>query len=260
MPLMRPSPLFEGLTNFRDIGGFTTLDGSTMKTRVIFRSGELSQLSARDIKTLRGLKLRLVCDLRTPRERKSKPPRVPSSEGLRIANIPIRQNLDSGRRKLVGFLFGDNRELDFERYIKDYYHGLAFDHTGQVKEILTLLSDEKNLPALIHCNAGKDRTGFISALIQLLVGVPRKTVLDDYLLTNLYYKPYTKKLLEHLKWMRLFKISPDRLKLILEARSDYLDDVLAEIFYKHGTIEGYLVEGCGVDQRSISNFKQLIVE
>lgn len=140
-----------------------------MKTGVLFRSDELSRLSFSDQKTLRRLNLKLICDLRTPNERVRTLDRIPKKFEMRLVNIPIYPHRkDLSRLKFVHFLNSKSDGYDFKNLIKEYYRSFAFEHTEKINQIVTLLSDENNLPALIHCSVGKDRTGFISSLIQLL--------------------------------------------------------------------------------------------
>src|SRR5690606_32755446 len=123
---------------------------------------------------------------------------------------------------------------------KNYYHHIAFDRTTQIKEIITTLSHEEHLPALIHCTAGKDRTGYIAALIQLLVGIPYETVVEEYLMTNRFYESRMEKLIKMIKWITLFQVSPERMKLILMAQRVDLDEVHDNIIRNYGSIEAYL--------------------
>ncbi|SFJ14743.1 tyrosine-protein phosphatase [Thermoflavimicrobium dichotomicum] len=253
---------FDGLSNFRDIGGLMTHDGRTMKSGVLFRSDELSRLTSNDLEKLKQFNIKVICDLRTPKECKSKPARIPHNEGIRIVNVPIHhhETQEVSRLKLFGFLFGKSGGDDFDHFNREYYRRMAFECTAPINEIITLISEEKNLPALIHCNAGRDRTGYISALIQLLVGVPYETVLDDYLLTNRFYEQRLNKFIRYMRWMTLFQVSPDRMKHILQARREFLDEVIDEILKKYGSIEGYLIEACGIDQSCIRNLQQLLLE
>jgi protein-tyrosine phosphatase len=144
--------------------------------------------------------------------------------------------------------------------MKDYYRRIAFDHATQIGEILTLISDKKNLPALIHCTGGKDRTGFVFAIIQLLIGMPRKTVLEDYLLSNHFSKPQIARLIRYIRRMSLFQVSPDRIRPVLEARCEYLENVLDDILNTYGTIEVYLRKACGVTHQSILTLHELLLD
>ncbi|WP_028401657.1 tyrosine-protein phosphatase [Ectobacillus panaciterrae] len=252
---------FDGLYNFRDIGGGETLNGRKMKTGILFRSDELSRLSQKDLEKIKLLNIKSICDLRTPREQRSKPSRIKSEHGIQLINISIHdKSQEFTHLEFFKFLVGKSSTIDFKKIMKDLYYNMAFTSSIQINEVVTLLSEQKNLPALIHCTGGKDRTGFISAVIQLLVGVPYQTVLDDYLFSNELIAPRMKKVEKFIRWMSLFQISPDRIKPMLEVRREYLDEIYNDIMEKYGTVEDYLCQACNVQQSSLENLKHLLLE
>jgi protein-tyrosine phosphatase len=253
---------FKGTYNFRDIGGYEAQDGRTMKWGVLFRSDELSRLSSEDLIKLQRLNLRTICDLRAPKERKSKPDRVPYKTNIRIVNVPIYQKGQNANRlqRWLWLLTGKFKDFDSELFMKDFYHSMVFDHATQIGEIMTLISDKRNLPALIHCTGGKDRTGFVSAVIQLLMGVPRKTVLEDYMLSNRFIEPQIARLIRYIRRMSLFQISPDRIRPVLEARCEYIREAIDDILKTYGTIEGYLLKGCGITRKSVISLHDLLLD
>jgi protein-tyrosine phosphatase len=255
---LRILPL-EGASNFRDVGGIPAADSRILKTGLLFRSDELSQLTRADREKLGGLKLKTVVDLRTADERRSQRSRLPGENGLRTLSIPIRPGQDFTRGQLFVYILRHPGQVDFEKLIRDYYFTMAFERTAQVGEILTLLADEGNLPALIHCTAGKDRTGFLAALVQWSLGVAPETVLEDYLLTNRLLKPERKDFIRSLRWVNLLRASPAGLQPVLEARREYLQAVLDEIVHRYGNVEAYLEHGCGVDAGALRALRALLL-
>jgi protein-tyrosine phosphatase len=250
----------EGAYNFRDVGGIKIDNGSRIKPGIIYRSDELSELTRNDLITLERLNLKLVCDLRTPGEKKSKPDHLPNNK-IRTVSIPVHPHQeDYSQRKFFLSLNYNSHKLDFEKLIKEYYYCFAFERTEQIKEIITLLSDKNNLPALVHCSIGKDRTGFVSALVQLVAGASRQQVLDDYFDTNNYIGGRIKKVIRFLRIMSLFRIPAERFRPLLEVHKEYLDNVLEEIFKTNGTIEKYLSGVCHVDQSHIQNLKHILID
>lgn len=251
--------LLEKAYNFREIGGIDTGNGSRMKKGILYRSDELSQLTKNDRKIFDGLNIKTVIDLRGVQERKKKVDRIP--DDLNVLNIPIdHRNQDLKQMQFFLFLIQKSKDFDFEEYIKGHYFGTAFECTAQIKTILTLLSDEKNLPALIHCTVGKDRTGFTSALLQLLAGVPRDVVLDEYMATNKYIGVRIKQIVRMIRILSLFRASIEQIQPMLEVRPAYLNNVLDEIFRRCGSIENYLLTCCNMEQPVIDRLKELLVE
>ncbi|MFS0816287.1 tyrosine-protein phosphatase [Lysinibacillus sp. 1P01SD] len=252
---------FDGLYNFRDIGGFKTNEGRRMKKGILFRSDELSRLTQNDIEVFDQLKIKLICDLRTEQEQKSKPSKLNSENGVQVINISIQdKSQEFTHFEFFKFLVCKSNSIKFEQLMKDMYHSMAFINNSKINEIITLLSQQNNIPALIHCTGGKDCTGFISAIIQLLVGVPYKIVMEEYLFSNDLIAPKMKKIEKMIKWMSLFQLSTERVKPILEVRQEYLEDVYNEIIIQYGDIETYLCKACKIQKRSLSDLKNLLLE
>jgi protein-tyrosine phosphatase len=176
----RQVPL-EGVLNLRDIGGYETEDGRRVRRGRVYRSGLTARATDEDRVRLQELGLRRIIDLRSAQERDEEPTR-PWHEDLDLtwvevadATVPdIREEVRSGRMRgaaLVSHLVESNR--NFVRR-----------SSGQFATVLAYLREAERLPVLIHCSAGKDRTGFAVALLLRLLGVPHETVMADYLLTN----------------------------------------------------------------------------
>ncbi len=252
---------FDGLYNFRDIGGFKTNEGRVMKKGILYRSDELSKLSQNDMEVFHQLNIKIICDLRTEQEQKSKPSKIKSGQGIQVVTVSLQdKSQEFTHFEFFKFLVSKSNSINFEQLMKDMYHSMAFINSSKINEIVTLLSLQKNIPALIHCTGGKDRTGFISAIIQLLVGVPYQTVMEEYLFSNDLIEPKMKKVEKMIKWMSLFQLSSERVKPILEVRREYLDDVYNDIITQYGDIETYLCKACKIQQKSLIDFKNLLLE
>jgi protein-tyrosine phosphatase len=251
-------PRFERLVNFRDIGGAATTDGRTFKTGILFRSEGLSRLSRNDVAVLRALDLKLVCDLRTPRDSRK---RAPALGAIRHVNVPLHElpAYDVTARKMLGFVFDHTGSSRFRELLHAYYHHLAFEQGARLGEVLTLLSREENLPALIHCTAGRDRTGFVAAILQLVAGVPYETVLADYLLTNDRYAPQRDKLVRAMQLVTLHRVPAERMQLLLTTQREFLDRVHTRILERHGGVDRYLEAECKVDRETLRSLRERLV-
>jgi protein-tyrosine phosphatase len=245
--------VIEGALNFRDIGGYRIDGTAVVRKGVLFRSGDLWELTAADKVKLSEIGLRTVIDMRTPNEIRSKPDRRFSGK-INTVEIPFIPSWgDPGLIKRFSLLLKKRGEN--ETFIRDFYKQIVFEHKLQMKRIFEIISDENNLPALIHCTAGKDRTGIVVALIHLLCGVSEKDVLHDYLLTNTFLKFGIKKLFREFWLLSLFHISMEKIQPLLEARADYLKDVLALMHKEYGGAAEYLAAGCGVDPDMLKRLK-----
>ncbi|MBM3797799.1 MAG: tyrosine-protein phosphatase [Acidobacteria bacterium] len=141
-----------GLPNFRDPGGLTATDGCLLKTGVLFRSTELAKLSGGDRATLRARGIKLICDMRSSERSRRRAADLAPDHGMRIVNVPV---LDSPEwepdlRKIFHFLLRRDGMERFDAFNRDFYHHFAFDQSARVGEVLRLLADDSQGPALFH--------------------------------------------------------------------------------------------------------------
>lgn len=134
------------------------------------------------------------------------------------------------------------------------------ERKAEIREVNTSVANDRHVPALIHCTGGKDRTGFIAALIQLFLGVSYETVIDQYLRSNALIEPRMKKAERFIRIMSLYRISPERIKPLLIVNRAYLENVLQGIFNEYGSVELYLSNGCGIEERTLYHLKGMLIE
>ncbi|WP_043932237.1 tyrosine-protein phosphatase [Bacillus sp. EB01] len=253
--------VFEKIHNLRDIGGLPTRDGRRMKAGILYRSDELSAISKNDLTVLEELDLKMVCDLRTVNERKSRPDRIPPHWEIKEIHVPIHHgSQDMSTFDLFRTLNGNTDSLDFAKIIHDFYRCLVEERKEQVRQIFELVDEEDNIPALIHCTGGKDRTGYIAALFQLLAGVEYETVVSQYLLSNERIAGKMKKTERYLRLLSLYRIPSEKFKPMLAVDRKHLDFVIGQIRKDYGTIETYLNKGCGLKLSKIKKIKMMLVE
>jgi protein-tyrosine phosphatase len=172
----------EGASNFRDLGGYPTTDGRTVRWRQIFRSNHLGRLTAADIEIVRSLGVRSAFDFRGLEERVTAACGV---EDITVHPLPIEPTVVASLRTLLaeGALSADSaREI-----MRESYRNYVRHNTHSFRALFTHLLDHRT-PLVIHCTAGKDRTGFACALVLHALGVPEDTIAEDYLLTNRFYR------------------------------------------------------------------------
>ena len=230
-----------GSLNFRDFGGYRTRDGRQVKWRKLFRSGALSMLND-DAKDHFGeLNIAVICDLRKADEANRSPtPDQPPFDCKR--HIPIEEAsnqmlreamMDSNKSAAdrIGFAIETNREL-------------ARNHHQEYRQLFEILL-ETDGGFLLHCSAGKDRTGFGAALILATLGVDEETIMEDYLLTNQAQclREFTQSTLRPFYGDHIDDTS---MEVIGGVRPEFLQAALDEVQVTHGTITGYLEE-IGID-------------
>ncbi len=172
----------DGAVNARDVGGLTTVDGRTVRRGVLLRSDNLQDLSPADVQTLTSAGVRTVLDLRTAPEVEILGPgplRATEVRHVHLDLIPL--GLD-GRENLVDRTVPD--ENAGEHAMDHTYFDYVRDAPEGVAQALREIADPRNGGVLVHCAAGKDRTGVVVALALSLVGVRREDVIGDYLRTG----------------------------------------------------------------------------
>jgi protein-tyrosine phosphatase len=171
-----------GASNFRDLGGYATRDGKSLRWRKIFRSNHLGNLTPGDVEVVRGLGVKSAFDFRGIEERKGADCKV---EEIAVHSLPIEPTVVAAlRARLQARALSSADALEIMR---ESYRGYVRLNTHSFRELFWHLIED-SAPLVIHCTAGKDRTGFASALILHALGVSEQVIGEDYLLTNSFYR------------------------------------------------------------------------
>jgi protein-tyrosine phosphatase len=221
-----------GATNFRDLGGYVGESGRGLRWRRLFRSDHLGGLKPADHAVLAQLGVAAAFDFRGVGERAAAPYQVPGVAQHSLAIEPtVAQRVDavlSAGRALTGEVVAG--------MMNDLYHGLIRHQAARFAEFFDHLLRADG-PVVFHCTAGKDRTGVAAALVLLALGVPRETVMADFLLTNEVYKP---------PWTPRADIDPQALQALWGVRAEYLETALEALEREPGGAEAYLRERIGL--------------
>ena len=209
---------FASLDNFRDVGGAAAVDGRHVRTGRLFRSDTLTKLSASDADAFERLGIRTVIDLRRPTE---------VEEFGRIADAVDRRyiNISPQHRLWDGTPYDE--VAGPSRFLADRYHELTHEGATDIGEVIATLAEATTDPTLVHCFAGKDRTGVVIALTLAIVGVGVDAIADDYALSN--------------DWAERFVDTDDNLaRHWVFAPREAMTVFLAELVDAYGSVEGYL--------------------
>ena len=238
----------EGVENFRDYGDYPTATGRRLKRGQFFRSAAHGRATAADLQAIADLNLAVVVDLRRKGERLRDPSRRPAGfAGQVIDNDLGDENEDSWHAHIRT---SDLTESSFRNYLIDYYRAAPFEarHIDLFSRYFRALATVEG-PVLIHCAAGKDRTGILAALTHHLAGVHLDDITADYLLTN---NPERVAMRLPLVAQAIEEIagrvpSEAALKTAMGVEPIYLETAFAVIEARHGGIEAYLEQVLGVD-------------
>ena len=249
-----------GAANLRDIGGYRTESGKQVRWGRIYRAEALAALTDADLAYLSRLGLKTVCDFRGVSEAAAAPDRLPKTDGMTLINLPIEAGYG---KKEMGQLFGvalKGTPAELDEMMAGFYCRTVDEHAKDVfGPLIARVADPSNLPFLYHCTAGKDRTGVATALILRTLGVPEKTVLADYSLTNLAYDSLMKQVREN-KQLAAMGVSPERLGPLMGANPAWLEKTLRHIDEKYGSVEAYLTGPCGLDKATLEKLRTNLTE
>lgn len=240
---IRHLPL-QGTPNFRDLGGYQTTDGHYVRWGMIYRSGVLTYLTPADYSYLTNLGIRVVCDFRSKQENESEPERWIPGASTNMISLPMGGPKKDGKEASVQNILGNDPTPEKLRArMINSYGDFAFAASDQYAAVFQQVKNE-SLPLLYHCSAGKDRTGVFSALLLLTLGVPEKTVLEDYALTNKYLlenlNDQTMQKLSNSPWNSLLAhLTKEQRAILMAADPAYLESTLRHIDMKYGSFDNY---------------------
>lgn len=228
----------EGGRNFRDIGGYRTRDGRTVRWGVLYRSGSLGKLGAAGQASISALQPHAIIDLRTTSERASDDGWAARMPGYWSRNYEM-SFADIGHALFVP---GGSEPTRVREMMQKGYRTLPEEQAASYRELFARLVEGK-APVIVNCTAGKDRTGVGTALVLTALGVPYATVRRDYLLSN--GAPGMASLSAQLGGP-FTSLPPESARLLMGVDGTYLDAAFAQIRQDHGSVDAYLLRQLGV--------------
>ncbi len=242
-----PRIALHGAHNLRDLGGIAAASGRKLVSDQLIRGDSLSKLNDADVDLLGMLSLRTVIDFRSLAEvARLGPDRLPPD--VEAVELPVNAADLDQFIGLVGHVgrqreqLGDGKAARFmERVNRDFVSNDT--QRKQFAQALRLIADDARRPVLYHCTAGKDRTGWMTAILLTALDVPRETIMADYLATNDYVWPAYEKQLHPLA--RLHQLDLNVFKPLIVQDPAYLDAAFDEVAIRYGSFENFLADGLG---------------
>lgn len=234
----------EGSVNFRDAGGYRTADGHWVKMGEIYRSDALDKLTAADLAKLKRLSIRTVYDLRMESERSAAPDRVPAGATHVVVDV------------LAGSPTFTAMPTTPEEGVAMMVEGEKFMVSGGTAEtayrtVFGGITDDSSRAVVFHCTAGKDRTGWANAALLTALGVPRSTVMADYLASNDYRAEANAAALASMPPAQAAVYKP-----LLDVRPEYLNSGFEEVGKTFGSFGAYEKKALGLDARDLRDLKR----
>lgn len=244
--MSRHIPL-EGVENFRDFGGYATACGRGVRRGVLYRSGHHARASAADLQRMRDLGISVIVDLRRPNERERDPSRRwPDFDGRVIENDMAQEQLT----EWLDFLAASDLSIEaFRRYMLDYYRAAPTDprYIDLYSRYFHALG-ETDGAVLVHCAAGKDRTGLACALTHHIAGVHDDDIMTDFLATNDPARIAARSevvgalIAEHTGRTP----SEAAVRYAISVDAEFLHEAFAVMRERYGSVDGYLEQVLGL--------------
>ncbi|HVN52308.1 MAG TPA: tyrosine-protein phosphatase [Acidimicrobiales bacterium] len=241
----------EGARNFRDLGGYRGLGGSTVRYGRIYRSGELGALTGQDREVVARLGITTICDLRGPGEVErmpdgaiagAEPVALPMGEGDADHGNMIER---AARGEIAGVTEDDMARI---------YVSLLERFATEIGAVLRLAADPDRHALLFHCAAGKDRTGLVAALLLAALGVDTDDILDDYELTNRYRSAW--RIAQLRPELAARGVDIDTMTAYFSAPRPAMAHALASLGATHGSVEGFLTGPAGLSPATIDALRE----
>ena len=223
----------EGARNFRDVGGYRTEDGRTVRTGLVYRANKLSSLTDADLAKLTAANLTLDVDLRNASERSEDPDRIPEGVRYQVADVVGIGNgigfhefvpLTLGRALVDAAVSGSSdigQTVGYPFMVNFTGSDVAFH------DLITAIATNPDGATVYHCSAGKDRTGWGTAILLTILGVPRDVISADFMASNTYLG------------------RDDAVEL------SWLNAAFAQVDRLYGGMDAYVRDGLDIDQATI---------
>jgi protein-tyrosine phosphatase len=240
----------EGVFNFRDLGGWPTDDGHTVRWRRIFRADGLGRLTPGDLELLAPIGLRTVIDLRTAQELDARGRYPIDTHPVDYHHLPVIDRTwdrEQARRE----------NLPATEFLHRAYLEILAEGASRFAAALTLLAGDDSLPAVFHCAAGKDRTGLMAALVLGAVGVARDAIVEDYALTQDTIDRFVAR--SAAEDPEVARNLADMPAAFLLADPAAMTLVLDDLEREHGTVAEY-VRSIGVDADVLERLRNHLLE
>lgn len=239
--------VLQGGANFRDLGGYKTKDGREVKWGRVYRSADISKLTDADLQVLQGRHITTDVDFRGNQESAAAPDRMNPNTDY----ILCPAGSDSLNNSIMKSMRG--RNVNGDSLITSFYTNTQYlkDRYKPFFDKLINLPDDQSL--LFHCTAGKDRTGVGAALFLYSLGVPYKTIVEDYTATNYYRKDENVKSIAGMT--KMMNIDPNAAKAMMAAKKEYLDATFSVIKQQYGSVDNFLKTQIGLTSQDFKALK-----
>lgn len=251
---------------FRDLGGVTVGEGRRVRRGVVYRAGHLLDPSDVERTFVRELGLRRVFDLRSAAERAHQPSNWlaahVSGDGPRDVHADVNADVRAGKAALLHLLEADCSVGGARQMMLQTYRSFPRAFAGQLRPLFDALLDEEGVPLLVHCTAGKDRTGFACAMLLHALGADEADIYADYLRTGdvLVQSPLADSLGELLSGVLGRPLEPAAIAVIMGVHEEFLATALEVLREEFGSLDRYLEQCAGLDAARRERLREVLLQ
>ncbi|MGE7942033.1 tyrosine-protein phosphatase [Lysinibacillus xylanilyticus] len=231
---------FEAVHNFRDMGGYKTRDGRSVKNGLFYRSAALGKMTKADKELFGTLGVKTIFDYRDNHEVQNNPnPIFPQAKYIQIpakGNHAFEMPTNAGKKDFYKVV---NPEM-----FREFYAQMPFNNAS-FKELMVTIQNPENLGLVHHCAVGKDRTGIGGALILLALDVPEETIMEDYLDTNIHLRSLVEQMAQAIQ-QDYNDRELQQFYALMSAREDYLQAAFDAMDNRFGSKTAFLEQEFGL--------------
>jgi len=247
----------DGPVNFRDIGGYAGRDGRRVRRGRVFRSDSLHSLTPDDVDVLERMGVRLVCDLRRDVEQNTAPSALAGHPDVRIESLPIGGLAAETNTMAERMMRGEIAEVGVETMAGVY--ALILDlHADSFGAVVRHAAEASSLPMVVHCTAGKDRTGVAAALLLAALGVDDADVAADYELSTEYHS--VAKIARVRPQLEAAGVDFAKVETFFAAPAAVMLATLNQLRERYGSIEAYLAGAAGGPDDPLATLGELLLD
>lgn len=249
------SMVLAGTDNFRSLKGMVAHEGRRIAGHTVLRSDQLHQLDAEGWEVLRTLGVKTVCDLRSDGERQRIPNRLPDE--LRQLAMAITGDMRADQ-EIAAMLAANPNVAGARRMMLEVYRRLPGMVAPHLPTLFGLF-ETGDVPVLIHCAAGKDRTGFTVAVILHALGVAQDAIVADYILSARRLggaDDPRRELMGRVIHNLMGQVCSETMEAMMDAHPDYLQTAFDSVNSQYGSMDAYLRETAGLDETALRRLRE----
>ncbi len=245
----------DGSHNTRELGGYKTTDGKSIKWGMLFRSDKLSDISKADQAYLQNLGIKKIIDFRSKEEKAEDPDIVP--KGITYIEMPI--SVDGAMRSKIEAVLKGETNKEVKSFLIDANKEFVSDYNGVYEDFLKNLIDDDG-PALFHCTAGKDRAGFAAAITLIALGVSKEDVIKDYMKTNQFTEERIEEIIGQIELMTLYQTDAEVLRPLLGVEREYIETAFQTAEDEYGSLMNFIRHGLNISDDDLQKLRTKFLE